>query len=326
MMQHTMREMKYSPIVVFTYTRLEHLTQTIESLKSNIGAENTVLYVVSDGPAKEEDRAAVWKLRDYIDEVTGFREIVRIYRDKNLGPLNSPLLAEQAVINDHGSVISLEDDNITATNFIVYMNQALCAFEHDDRIYSIGAYVPSQLQAYDDTSDFWLYPWNISWGYAVHKAQYNKIHPLTNRYREFARNGILRRQNSAGGLFVTDSLRRDFKRQKNLADAIIATEMFSRGMRTVLPTKSKVKNIGQDGTGQSSKLTTDRYETLLDESGKLDFDFSTPSMQSDLYCKRLISFQNGSLATQLTRRIGMYHTAERLKMKFGRYIRKSNLL
>lgn len=306
---------KYSPLIVFTYSRLDHLKKTIESLKANEGASQTVLYVVSDGPAVQEHVADIRRLRDYVDDIGGFREVVRIYRDKNLGPLNSPLLAEQAVVNDHGCVISLEDDNVTSTNFLAYMNQALGAFEGDDTVYSIGGYIPSCIDAGSDVADFWMYPWNISWGYAVHKNNYNKIHPLVNRYPQHKASGLLNKQNKAGGLYISDSLRRDFLKQKNLADSIICTEMFSRGMRTVLPTRSKVKNIGQDGSGQSTNSMSSKYDSELDISGNLKFCFSSESTKSGDYMQILSGFYNGSPLAQIARRFGVYHSLETARRK-----------
>lgn len=308
---------KYAPVVVFTYSRLDHLKKTIEALQANLHAQDTVLYVVSDGPAVQDHVGDIRRLRDYVDGINGFQEVVRIYRDRNLGPLHSPILAEQAIVNDHGCVISLEDDNITSRNFLAFMNQGLEAFKCDESVYSIGAYIPACINPnHEDQADFWFYPWNISWGYAVHKHQYNKFHPLVNRYPLHKSSGLLRQQNKAGGLYVSDSLRRDYKRQKNLADSILCTEMFSRGMRTVLPTVAKVRNIGQDGSGQSTSNSTGKYESILDNANKFDFNFNSESPCCQLYKKTLSQFYNGRLLTRLTRYFCIYHAAEMMRRKF----------
>lgn len=56
---------KYAPITVYTYNRYEHFTKTIEALRNNYLAENSILYVVSDAAANEKDENLVKKIRDY---------------------------------------------------------------------------------------------------------------------------------------------------------------------------------------------------------------------------------------------------------------------
>ena len=306
----------YAPVAIYTYSRLDHLRRTIESLINNTYAEKTVLYIVSDGPAIPEHKNQVQTLRDYIDEITGFREVIRIYRPKNIGALASITQAESQIINDHGSIISLEDDNICSENFLAFMNEGLNFFEYSDTVFTICGYVPDCISCDSaDNSDFWFYPWNLSWGYATHKKKYNLIHPLVNKYPEHKKSGILSKQNSVGGLYVTDSLLRDYKKQKRLTDAILCTEMFARGMVSVLPVISKVLNIGQDGSGQSTSTATDKYITTIDSSLKTKFDFSNESIHAQKYNQQMIRFQNGSFGTRITRQLGIYHAAERIVSK-----------
>lgn len=306
----------YAPVAVYTYSRLDHLKRTIESLKNNFYAEKTILYIVSDGPAIDDHEAQVQAVRDYVDNLQGFKEIVRIYRPKNIGALASITQAESSIINDHGKIISLEDDNVCSENFLAFMNEGLNFFETLDTVYSICGYVPGCIKSESgDGSDFWFYPWNLSWGYATHKKKYNLIHPLINRYPEHKKSGLLSKQNEAGGLYVTDSLLRDYKKQKRLTDAILCTDMFSRGMVSVLPVISKVFNIGQDGSGQSTSSSSVKYNTTIDTSQKIKFDLSKESIYTQEYNKQMVRFQNGSLMTRTSRKLGIYNTAEQILNK-----------
>lgn len=299
---------RLAPVAVYTYTRHQHLVATLTALRANPLAAHTVLYVVSDGAKDDAAAPVVQRIRDFVDDLRGFREVVRVYRPHNLGLKLSPPKAEQAILSDHGRIINMEDDNLTSTNYLDFINAGLQRFEDDDRVYSIGGYCPPVPRPpQGDEADFWFYPWNISWGYGVWKRKHDRFHPLVNRYPDLARTGALRRQNRAGGLYVSDSLRRDFHGQKYFPDAVLCTNMFLHGMRCVLPVRSKVRNVGQDGSGQSSSLRTSKYDVALDDSGRRIFDLERESGHAGHYRQAAMALYNGSGLTRFARRAGWYH-------------------
>ena len=48
-----MKLKRLAPIVLFVYDRPWHTHQTLEALKSNLLAENSLLIIYSDGPKEE---------------------------------------------------------------------------------------------------------------------------------------------------------------------------------------------------------------------------------------------------------------------------------
>lgn len=314
-----------APVVVFTYTRVDHFVRTIDALKSNHLASATTLYVVSDGPKNEAHAPFVKQIRDYTDNLIGFREIVRLYREKNLGPDLSPRLAEEQVLSDHGKAIIMEDDNISSSNYLNFINDGLSYFEEDPSVFSICGYRPAiDALSKNDDADFFFYPWNISWGFGVWKNKIDALGSLSNKYPSYKRSQILKMQNMAGGLYISDSLRRDFYKQKRFPDAVLCTEMFKNGLRSVLPTRSKILNIGLDGSGQSSKKIITKFDVELDESNKLDFCFTTESEQSKQYVREISGIFNGRAPTQLLRKLNLYHRATELRSKLAGLIRAPN--
>lgn len=297
-----------APVAVYTYSRYEHLVKTLEALRRNHLAPNTVLYVVSDGAKVPAHEPVVQRIRDYVDDLTGFREVVRVYRDTNYGLRRSPPEAEKAILSDHGRIINMEDDNITSANYLDFINAGLQHFEADATVYSICGYCPPVTPAHcAPRGDFWRYAWNVSWGYGVWKAKHDRFHPLHNRYPELRRAGVLARQNRAGGLYVSDSLKRDHLGLKYFPDAILCTDMFAANMQSILPTVSKIRNTGQDGSGQSTQRATDKYDVALDDGEQRAFDFTRECALADTYRAGANSLFNGSLATRLTRTLGVYH-------------------
>lgn len=313
---------KLAPVAVYTYSRYDHLIKTLEALRHNHLASATVLYVVSDGAKEPELEPTVRRIRDYVDDLNGFREVVRVYRDSNYGLRRSLPEAEKMILSDHGRIINMEDDNITSANYLDFINAGLQYFEEDDTVYSICGYCPpvGPKQGSVD-GDFWRYAWNMSWGYGIWKAKYDRLNPLKNRYHEMRRTGVLSKQNRAGGLYVSDSLRRDHAGLKYFPDAVLCTEMFAANMQAIIPTVSKVHNTGQDGSGQSTRQSTDKYDSVLDSGEQRIFDFARESAEADIYRTGARSLFNGSLATRVARSLGVYHhlTEWRERWTSGRF-------
>lgn len=307
-----------APVAVYTYTRYHHLINTLEALRKNHLASQSVIYVVSDGASQPEHERAVGQIRDYVDNLTGFREVVRVYRESNYGLRRSIPEAEKMILADHGKVISMEDDNVTSANYLDFINAGLKYFEDDEEVYSICGYCPPLLSPLQQSAggDFWRYAWNMSWGYGIWKKKYDRFHPLRNRYIELRQNGLLSRQNRAGGLYISDSLKRDYVGQKYFPDAILCTDMFEASMHAIIPTISKVQNTGQDGSGQSTKQSTHKYDVDLDSGQQRVFDFSSESPCADLYRVGARKFFNGSRLTQWARILGVYHRLSELRERW----------
>jgi len=81
--------MNLAPIVLFTYKRLWHTKQTVEALQKNIYAEQSYLFIFSDGPKTEKDEPKVKEVRKYLKTIKGFKNIEIIERDKNWGLANN---------------------------------------------------------------------------------------------------------------------------------------------------------------------------------------------------------------------------------------------
>lgn len=302
-----------APVAVYTYSRAAHLRSTISALQENYLASQTVLYVVSDAPKSAAHKPLVDEVRSYLDSVTGFREVIRIYRDKNLGTPASILQAEERIIGDHGRIISMEDDNVTSRNFLDFMNGGLDAYENDPTIFSICGYCPPISIPAGFSSEYWVYPWNLSWGFAMWKEKYDKVYPLVNRMDEFKREGLLRKLRGMGGLYITDSLMRDYKKKSMFVDATLCAKMTRYGFRSVIPAVSKVRNIGSDGSGVSGSRMTRKNDVPLDEGPVREFAFAGAPAMNDRLVAEAVRFYNSGILTRVSRRLGIYHELSALK-------------
>ena len=64
-----------SPIIIFVFNRVKHLSMLIESLKNNREAKDSNLFIFSDGPKTDEDIRKVDQVRKYLKSLKGFKSI-----------------------------------------------------------------------------------------------------------------------------------------------------------------------------------------------------------------------------------------------------------
>lgn len=133
--------MKLAPIIVFAYNRSWHIRQTIETLKKNKLAEQSELFIFSDGPKDEKDRKLVKEVRKYIKTIDGFKSIIVTKKKKNHGLAKSIITGVTKIVSRYGKVIVLEDDLLTSPYFLKFMNEGLNFYEKETKVASIHGYI-----------------------------------------------------------------------------------------------------------------------------------------------------------------------------------------
>ncbi|MBE6300533.1 MAG: glycosyltransferase family 2 protein [Parabacteroides distasonis] len=241
----------YAPVVITVYDRLEHLKICIESLKRNLYALQTVIYIVSDAPYKEEHTKRIEDVRSYIMSITGFKKVYPIFHKENMGGHKSITTTLQNVLQTYESFISLEDDIVVAPNFLEYMNEALEFYKEDKRVYSIcGFKAPFKLpKNYKD--DVFFYPCNSPWGIATWKDRWVAVnHDYFDRYSELKKDSERFKQFCSIGFYIKGILKADSRKEFVADDLRVYYHMFQNNMCSVFPVVSKTQNWGFDGTGE----------------------------------------------------------------------------
>lgn len=135
--------MTFAPIVLFVYNRTEHTKKTIEALLKNPEAKDSELFVFADGPnptATDEQLSRIDQVRAYLQTIKGFKCIHVELSDQNKGLANSVIYGVTKIVNEYGRVVVLEDDIVTSTHFLHYMNQSLELYENDEAVVCIHGY------------------------------------------------------------------------------------------------------------------------------------------------------------------------------------------
>src|SRR5699024_3409085 len=106
----------------------------------------------------------------------------------NKGLANSVISGVTKVIDKFGKVIVIEDDLISSTDFLSYMNNALEFYEMNKSIWSISGYnIPIDIPS-NYKHDVYLSYRGCSWGWATWKNRWNQTDWSVKDYDAFKSN------------------------------------------------------------------------------------------------------------------------------------------
>mgnify|MGYP000088425626 CR=1 FL=1 len=262
--------MKLAPIGLSTYTRIEHLKQTVNALKNCSFAKHSELFIFSDGP-KPGDELKVERVRTYLESISGFKKIHIHAREGNNRVYNNRT-GQKFLSENFGKFIFLEDDIVVSESFLSFMNTALNYFEGNESIFSISGYSPPLNTKKLGKPDVYFLPRFNAWGFGIWKNRYDKIeyiettelHQLfqTRKAVQFIKRNI---GDDALLMLILDA--------EGKIDALDVKAIYRQVLThqfTVYPRKSLVQNIGHDGSGLHCTVT-DKYLTDIWKAESFEF-------------------------------------------------------
>lgn len=251
-----------APIALFTYNRPEHTTLTVDALKRNRLADQSELFIFSDGPRDEADAVQVALVRNYLKGITGFKEIAIIERDRNLGLAQSIITGVTEIVGRYGSVIVLEDDMVTSPYFLQYMNEGLVCYRDDDDVISIHGYLYPLRGRLPET--FFLRGADC-WGWATWQRGWKLFEPDGRKLLDELRARELTRRFDFDGAYNYTHMLEEQVAGKNNSWAIRwYASAFLRDKVTLYPGRSLVHNTGMDASGTHCEESDD-YRTELSQ-------------------------------------------------------------
>lgn len=250
---------KYAPISITVYDRVDHLRQTIDALKANPEAADTVLYIFSDAPRPGHE-AKIEKVRDYVRSIEGFAEVRAHFQETN-SYVRNIREAREVPLRKFGRLIRMEDDIVVSPHFLAFMNEALDRYADDPRVFSISGYVPTLpdlgLQTAFLSKDF------SAWGYATWAdRQITKCLERIDYYNAFSANPASRDAVRRLHPLMLPTLRLIERGRANPNDYKASAHQFLSGSFSLKPPVSLVRNIGFDGSGMAGGgARTTRFDT-----------------------------------------------------------------
>jgi len=175
-----------APVAIFVYSRLDNTKQIIEALQKNYLASQTELFIFSDAPKTEKHQEAVTAVRQYLKTITGFKAVNIIEREENYYIERNIIEGVTELINKFGRVIVLEDDGVTAKNFLTFMNDALDFYEDKEKIMHIASFTFIKMPPEYRRTIIWRYSENTGGGWGTWKRAWDKFHWFKNEQEGLA--------------------------------------------------------------------------------------------------------------------------------------------
>lgn len=244
-----------APVALFVYNRPDHTHRTVEALAANLGAKETTLWVFSDGPKSEAAKEKVEAVRAFVRTLPGaglFGNVVLSEAPENRGLRRSIVTGVSEVMAASGRAIVLEDDLVTAPDFIAFMSDCLDFYEADPSVGSIAGYCPLKAPPPGYRHSIYAVPRSSSHGWATWKNRWDAVDWSASRFPEFWKDRALRRAFDACGSDRTDRLRREVERGAESWSVIFGFSLLLHGQNTIVPTVTRIRNIGDDGSGVHS--------------------------------------------------------------------------
>lgn len=243
----------FAPIALFVYNRPEHTRRTLDALQKNFLANESRLFIFSDGArAGEEDNVVA--VRTLAKSITGFKSVELVERPHNFGLANSVIDGVTRLCKEFGNVIVLEDDVLSSAYTLEYFNDALDKYKDVEKVMHVTAYMypisdaglPETFFLRIASSQAWA-TWDRAW-----KKFEPNIDKLIAQFDESSKYQF----ELEGGMNFWKHIM-EFKQGRNNSWAIrwYASVFLNKGL-SVNPALSLIENIGHDGSGVHSGVST----------------------------------------------------------------------
>lgn len=238
----------HAPVALFVYNRPWHTQQTVEALLANREAAKTDVYIFSDAPKNAAASQLVNEVRTYIKKVSGFQSVVIIERESNFGLARSIIDGVTGICNKFGRIIVMEDDLITSSHFLSYMNEALDKYENNEQVMQIAGYMfPVDLKIQEDSL---FLPFTSSWGWATWKRAWDYFDEASIGFEQLVKNRNMKYAfNLNGNIDYFKMLKSQLSGQNNSWAVRWYLSVFLMKGVVLYPAKTLVNNLGFDGSG-----------------------------------------------------------------------------
>lgn len=164
-----------APVAIFVYNRPDNTRAVIKALQNNYLAEETDVFIFSDGPRSPKNEKKVAEVRHYLKTIKGLKSVNIIERKENYYIERNIIEGVTEIINRFGKVIVLEDDGVSAKNFLTFMNEALDFYEHQEKVMHIATFTFIKMPDGYNKTFFTSYSENTGGGWGTWKNRWGKF-------------------------------------------------------------------------------------------------------------------------------------------------------
>lgn len=252
MKKEALNEKQLAPIVLFCYNRPWHVEQTLDALSKNELADQSVLYIYCDGPkadATEEQKLKIAEVRQVIRKKQWCKEVHIVEAERNKGLGTSIIEGATEIMNIYGKAIVLEDDLITSSLFLDYMNKALDHYENRKSVFSISATSrpdPEKFYPEDYKYDVYVSLTHRPTGWGTWLDRWAQVDWNANTYQIIKKDENMLSAFNRLGADYYEALKKQQENHQNVWSIRFALAHFVNGCYSICPIVSYINHIGWD--------------------------------------------------------------------------------
>ena len=253
--------MKYAPIFIPTLCRYQHFVRLIESLKRNTWAKYTDIYIGLDYPPAQKYVDGHKRICHYLEgNFSEFASFNVIRHASNVGSVRNCRIVREIILSKYDRFIRTDDDAEFSPNFIEYMDKCLMEYEDDDSIVAVTGYsYPVDWKVTEGANHFkenFICP---MWGTGFWREKFLKIQKeIEGRCLQKSVPFVLKDKLYNRMLTTCRceyiNLCLSFCNEETLiasmTDVAVRMYMSIHDKYVIVPTISKVRNWGFDGSGE----------------------------------------------------------------------------
>lgn len=275
--------MKFAPVIIPTLNRYEHFKVCVESLKKNLWAKYTDIFVGVDYPPSDKYKEGWKNICDYLEtsDFSIFHSFNVIKREFNFGAGNNTEDMRKQVFKKYDRYIYLEDDIEVSPNFLEYIDKSLDKYESDDSVVAVCGY--SYPIKWDVSDGATCLKQNVNcfmWGTGFWRSKYLEVRKWMNNCEstkllpKVIKGGIYLKMTDAAKIDYFSAASRPWDKRKTLvnksSDIGIRIYLSIANKYAICPVLSKTRNHGFDGSGLYCQKIDDKTDGTT--SRTLDYD------------------------------------------------------
>lgn len=261
--------MALAPIALFVYNRPDHARATLAALAANQQAADSDLVVFSDGPKDGRSEALVKQVRARVRAAAGFRSVTLLERATNAGLVTAITEGVGRMCAEHDRVIVLEDDLVTAPQFLSFMNEALDRYVREPRVMQVSGYMYPTARPGGRQAVF--LPATSCWGWGTWRRAWDAYDPAMAGLDELAADPERRRAFNLDGAYDYFGMAEDHRAGLvNSWGVVWHLSVFVKRGLVLYPPRSLVSNLGFDGSGTHAGSSDLGKVRLAESSARFD--------------------------------------------------------
>ena len=302
-------------IALFIYNRPEHTYEVLKGLQKN---NISKLYIFSDGFKDKKDKDSVKKVRKLIDSID-WCETEIIKSERNKGLTNSIVYGINYVLERHERIIILEDDCVPSDDFIAFMEKCFDKYENNEKIMNVTGYSLPITIPDNYSYDIYFSYRSSSWGWGTWRRAWKYFDRNKSILAEIKKSSNLRKKINRAGEDLIPMLKNQIEGKLDSWAVFWSINIIKNDGICINPIKSKIQNIGHDGTGTHC-VTNDRYKVKIVKEDINSLNFPKEIMMDGKIMERYKKHFNPSfkdkargMISKMLKLIGLYDFIKKLK-------------